>query len=155
VEALWIERGHDVTIGDAHVSFSGFRMESHENLTVFADLIVHRNGEVLKASPGIQAGAAGSSSFPVEVPGLGTVQIARIDADRGRVAVVIPGLSAGPMAIVEVSTKPLINLVWIGALLALFGSALAGVRRALDRLPSRVGRAGSEPSLSPGAPLAR
>jgi cytochrome c-type biogenesis protein CcmF len=155
VEPIWIERGHDVTIGDTRVSFSGFRMESHEQLTVFADLRVHRNGQVLNVSPGIKAGASGSTPVPVDVPGLGAVQVVRIDADRGRVAVVFPGLSAGPTAIVEVSTKPLINLVWIGALLALFGSALAGVRRAVDRLPARAGRPGTEPSLSPGAPLAR
>ena len=155
-EPVWIERGRDVTIGDARVSFSGFRMESHEDLVVFADLSVHRNGEILKASPGIRAAASDRAALPAEVPGLGAIQIARIDADRWRVALVVPGLDPGIGAIVEVTTKPFVNLVWIGALLSLLGAALAGVRRALERQSSRRGSARTAPHLEPGAaPSAR
>jgi cytochrome c biogenesis factor len=51
------------------------------------------------------------------------------------------------VAILEFSTKPLVNLVWIGALLALLGTALAGLRRALESRPARRGV--PSPSLGP------
>ena len=41
------------------------------------------------------------------------------------------------MALVELSIKPLINLVWLGALLAVPGSSLAGIRRAREARPAR------------------
>jgi cytochrome c-type biogenesis protein CcmF len=44
------------------------------------------------------------------------------DAEGGEAAV----------AVLEFSTKPLVNLVWIGALVTLLGSAMAGVRRAIE-----------------------
>ena len=42
--------------------------------------------------------------------------------------------------IVFEGTKSLVNLVWIGALLALLGAFLAGIRRARE-VPAREGRA--------------
>ena len=36
------------------------------------------------------------------------------------------------VAVLELSTKPLVDLVWIGALLALLGAAIAGIRRAME-----------------------
>jgi hypothetical protein len=90
----------------------------------------------------------------VEVQGFGTIALSRIDADRGRVALHLPaagtagaapGVSPAPLAplsppaerfaVIELSTKPLINLVWIGALLMLIGTALAGLRRTTYEIP--------------------
>jgi hypothetical protein len=44
------------------------------------------------------------------------------------------------VAVVDLSTKPFINLVWIGVLLAFLGTALAGIRRAAEKLPAPRGR---------------
>jgi hypothetical protein len=72
----------------------------------------------------------------VEVPSLGTITLSRMDADHGRVAVSLPGGSvAAGVAVVDLSTKPFINLVWIGVLLAFLGTALAGIRRAAEKAP--------------------
>ena len=48
----------------------------------------------------------------------------------------------GSVALVELSTKPLVNLVWIGAMLTLAASTLAALRRAGERT-LRGGRQGT------------
>jgi hypothetical protein len=153
VEAVWLEKNRQVTLGNAYVSFTGFRMESHEDLVVYADLRVEHDGRVDHVSTGLKSDANGSTPIPVDVPGLGVVRLARIDADHGRVALVLPGTAPAQAAIVELSTKPLVNLVWIGALLALLGTALAGLRRAMERGPAR-GRGATHPSVGAGVPQA-
>jgi len=86
---------------------------------------------------------------PVRVAGLGEVSVGRIDADNKRVGMLLPGAGATSLAVVEFSTKPLVNLVWIGALLTVLGAILAGIRRAIEISPKR--RAGRAP-LSPAGP---
>jgi cytochrome c-type biogenesis protein CcmF len=139
-EPVWVERGQVARIGGAEIAFAGFRMASHERMEVYADLEVRTDGRIASAAPGLRAGANGMEPIAAEVPGFGTVTIAGIDADHGRVALVLPQgvAAAGAVALVEISTRPLVNLVWIGALLALIGSALAGVRRAGDRIAARA-----------------
>jgi hypothetical protein len=127
-------------------------------MRVYADLVITRGGQILKAAPYVEAGPEGSSSVPVEVAGFGTVALSQIDADRGRVALHLPAAGttetangataatsspASPppapaerFAVIEVATKPLINLVWIGALLMLIGTAMAGARRAAYETPA-------------------
>ncbi len=46
-----------------------------------------------------------------------------------------PAATGAGFAVVDFSTKPLVNLVWIGALVTLLGSILAGVRRAIQVRP--------------------
>jgi cytochrome c biogenesis factor len=78
--------------------------------------------------------------------------VARIDADHGRVALLIPGAATPAIAVVELSTHPFVNLIWIGALLALIGSAIAGVRRAAEQAPrpSRKPQLVRAPQSPPG-----
>jgi cytochrome c-type biogenesis protein CcmF len=135
-EITWLGKGEEVAVGDVSYLFQGFRMESHENFHVFADIEVRRDGESQLISPSVTANQQGTQSVPAEVPGLGPLSISRMDADNGRVAVHLPGMADHQdvlTAIVELSTKPMINLVWIGALLALLSALLAGVRRARER----------------------
>jgi cytochrome c-type biogenesis protein CcmF len=136
-EPVWLERGREITLGGTRVTFTGFRMESHEGLVVYADLRLERDGRVENVATGLKAGPSGSAPIPVEIPGVGLVHPARIDADHGRVAIALPGEDRSPVAILEFSTKPLVNLVWVGALLALLGTALAGLRRALEPRSAR------------------
>ena len=75
-----------------------------------------------------------------------TVHWGRIDADNKRVGMLLPSVAGANLAVVEFSTKPLVNLVWIGALLTVLGAILAGIRRAIEVAPRR--RAGRAP-LSP------
>jgi len=151
----WLEKQQEVTVGDTRVRFEGFRMASEAHTRVYADLVVTRGGKTSKVAPYVEAGSEGSTSVPVEVQGFGTIALSRIDADRGRVALHLPaagtagaasGVSPAPLAplsppaerfaVIELSTKPLINLVWIGALLMLVGTAMAGMRRASYEIPA-------------------
>ncbi len=144
----WFEKGQPLDAGGARYTFKGFRMESGSGFRVHADLEVQKDGRVMQASPAIASDPAGSRAVPAEIPGIGPVTIARIDADRGRVALLLPAAPiAATMAVVDLSTKPFINLVWIGALLAVFGTGLAGLRRATEKATSRGTRtaAGSGP----------
>jgi cytochrome c-type biogenesis protein CcmF len=60
-----------------------------------------------------------------------------------------PGSPGAGAAVLELSTKPFVDLVWIGALIALLGAALAGIRRALEVNP------GHERATRPVAAAAR
>jgi cytochrome c-type biogenesis protein CcmF len=136
-EPVWLQKGVESLQAGVGYTFTGFRMESHEEMRVFADIRVRKDGATAVVSPGMQAGPQGTRPINARVDGLGELHVARIDADRGRVAVVLPaGAAPPPAAVVELSTHPFVNLVWIGALLTLVGSALAGLRRAAERAPA-------------------
>jgi hypothetical protein len=73
--------------------------------------------------------------IPDYLPGGASVQIASVDPNTGRVALELPGMARSEMGnilAVEVSTKPLINLVWLGAVVMLGSAFLSVLRRALD-----------------------
>jgi len=150
-ELLWLRQGQAVPVGDATWTFVGFRMESHEAMRVYADIDVSRSGQSQRVSPGMSADAQGTRPVPVQVPGVGEIAVGRIDADNKRVGMLLPDASAAGVAVVEFSTKPLVNLVWVGALLTLLGAILAGVRRAVGlSAAARSGRIPAQP-VDPGA----
>jgi cytochrome c-type biogenesis protein CcmF len=136
-EPVWLAKGVPTDRGGLTYTFTGFRMTSHQAMQVFADIEVRSERGTQVVSPGLEAGPQGSRPLDALLPDLGAFHVARIDADRGRVAVVLPGGAAAKAVVVELSTHPFVNLVWIGALLALIGSALAGLRRAAEPAPKR------------------
>jgi cytochrome c-type biogenesis protein CcmF len=145
--AVWLERGQTITAGGVGYTFQGFRMQNAEqHLSVRADIEVRRGNVAVVASPAVNATPQGMESVPVEVAGLGMLSIAHVDADHGRVALQMPGAAPASIAIVDVSTKPLVNLVWVGAVVMLLGSSLAGLRRA--------GEQASRPNAPRPAPVA-
>jgi len=140
-EPVWLPQGEAVSAGDATWTFVGFRMESHDKMQVHADLDVTRQGATTRVSPGLVADPQGNlHPIPAEVPGLGEVAIEHMDVDHKRIAIAPPGAATAGLAVFEFSTKPLVNLVWVGALLTLLGAVLAGVRRALEAAPGRRAR---------------
>ena len=150
-EAQWLERNEPLTYAGVEYVFRGFRME-HDNGTylAYADVDVTREGRTVRVSPGLRANSQGTEPVPAEIEGFGALALARMDADHGRVAVMPPGAAqVTPTVVVDMSTKPWVNLVWLGALLMLFGTAIAGVRRAQEQVvrePRRVAaRAEGEP----------
>ena len=149
-EPVALEKGVETMRGAVGYTFKGFRMSSHEDMQVFADIQVRRGDDLRVVSPGMSAGPQGTRPLDAWVPDLGPLHVVRIDADRGRVAVLLPGATTPAAAVVELSTHPFVNLIWIGALLALIGSAMAGVRRAAERAPEPRRR--SREPLSSGEP---
>jgi hypothetical protein len=74
---------------------------------------------------------------PAEVPGSGglTLTLGRIDAEGGAVELqVLDPEAAAPTAepaklVLDISTKPLIGLVWLGTIMVIFGVTLAIANR--------------------------
>jgi len=134
-----LQVGQPADLHGTQVVFKGFRMDSEGGMEIRAELEATRDGRTTSLAPGMRAlGEGRIEPLPDELPGVGPISITRINADQGLVEVSLPGEGAGGhAAVVELSTKPFVNLVWIGALVALLGSALAGIRRAVDRLPGR------------------
>ncbi|MBI5836557.1 MAG: cytochrome c biogenesis protein CcsA [Candidatus Eisenbacteria bacterium] len=130
-------KGEPVTLGRVTYTFTGFRMASGaKSMVVYADIQVAEYGKPpVTVSPGLSHAAAGKEPVDAEIPGMGTVSLAGMQVESKSILVALPGGEAAPasgggVAIVELSTKPFITLVWLGAALALLGSALAGLRRA-------------------------
>ena len=122
--AQWLLKNEPHTIAGAEYVFRGFRMERRgERFLAFADLDVTHDGRTVKVAPGLSATTAGTDPVPADVPGLGAISIARLDADHGRIAIVPPGVTAAvPVVIVEMSTRPGTHLVLLGALLVTFAT---------------------------------
>ena len=82
-DVVWLERGAPLEVGDARYTFTGFRMESGAEFLAYADLEVAKQGRTWRVSPAISAGPSGTRAVPAEVPSVGTIALARVDADRG------------------------------------------------------------------------
>jgi cytochrome c biogenesis factor len=155
-DAQWLERDEPLTYAGVEYVFRGFRMEhAGGQYMAYADVDVTREGRTTRVSPGLRASSQGTEPVPAEIAGLGALALARMDADHGRIAVLPPGMTqAVPTVVVDMSTKPWVNLVWLGALFMLLGTAIAGVRRAQEQVvrePRRVA-ARAEGTLAEATP---
>ena len=98
---------------------------------------VERGGERFEVVPRFASTPDGSLVSPAEVPGSGglTFTLGRIDAEGGAVELqVLDPEAAAPAAepaklVLDISTKPLIGLVWLGTILVVFGVTLAIANR--------------------------
>ena len=81
-------------------------------------------------------GASGQTRTPDYIPGGGQVNIVSANPSDHSVQLSLPGMAAGSASgevlAVEVSTKPFIGLVWIGAIITLTATFLVVVRRAQE-----------------------
>ena len=96
----------------------------------------------LKPTLEVSMGDGKRTTSPAYLPSGGLVNIVNADPNNGgRVMLALPGAeraSKSETLAVEVSTKPFINLVWIGAVVMLASAFLSMIRRAQD-----VGREGA------------
>jgi cytochrome c-type biogenesis protein CcmF len=102
---------------------------------------VDTDGQTIEVVPTYQGGMGGETNVtPAVVPGTGGISLSpgRIDAEGGTVQLQVydPALApegASPSSVVlDVSTKPLISLVWIGTLLITIGISMAIFLRRKD-----------------------
>ncbi|MEW6050969.1 MAG: cytochrome c biogenesis protein CcsA [Candidatus Zixiibacteriota bacterium] len=145
-ESLVIRKGETKRIGDIELTFDGYDMkgahgESMESgMRVAARLAVKIGNDARAVAPALvqEMGTDGSAkviSQPAVIRSSGkeySVTIEQILADQGAVALSIPGLTdtnTPDRLILDISRKPIINLVWTGAILILFGSLIVYVRR--------------------------
>ena len=136
--ALWLGKGESRRIGQVTYTFVDFDRQMGEVVRIAARLRVEIGGRTVPARPMLEVnlGSGTQNSIPDYLPGGGSVQIVSVDPNTGRVGLSVPGMShassAGEVLAVEVSTKPLINFVWLGAILMLGSAFLSVLRRALD-----------------------
>ncbi|MEM7050478.1 MAG: cytochrome c biogenesis protein CcsA [Acidobacteriota bacterium] len=145
-ERLQLAQGQQLEVGDLRVQFLGFdlsaggnamaQMASDQPITVGATLEVVHQGQTTALTPRYtfdQRGAA--EAPPLSLPGGGALRVGGINATDG--AVILEVIGAAGMAVtaepprlaLDLTEKPLIQLVWFGLYVILFGGVLAMVRR--------------------------
>jgi cytochrome c-type biogenesis protein CcmF len=133
---IWFGKGETKQVGTVRYTFVDFDAQMGETVRVTAQVRAEIGGRTVAVAPVLEMGQNGPNRVPGYLPGGGMVQIVTVDAQNGRVALELPG---GPqksldseILAVEVSTKPLINLVWLGAIIMLGSAFLSMARRILD-----------------------
>jgi cytochrome c-type biogenesis protein CcmF len=135
-------RGDTFNAGPYELRFIGFdvdrdRMQSGEAFEVGAQLQVRYEGQDATVTPKVevQPNATELVDVPVELPGGHVIHLQNIDVNRQMVALQIDGLNlpvTKAKAVLTVSVKPLVNLVWAGVIIGVLGGAIAAIRRALE-----------------------
>ncbi len=152
-----LAQGEKVEIGDATVRFVSLDLGGADQailastgaVTVAAAVEVTRGGKtelvrpVLRLTPGQRWDAT-----PSAVPGGGSVTLTSLTPAEGSVVLALSGLASNTEAIpariaLDVTRKPLINLVWGGLYVVLLGGVLATIQRLKQAL--RLDSAGPSP----------
>jgi cytochrome c-type biogenesis protein CcmF len=143
---LALRKGETARVGEAELVFVGFdlqadgnalaQMESGGPVTVGAALDVRQNGSSQRVLPLYRFQPDGQVESPAApLAGGGTVFLTGINATDGSIQLVARGLTAAsaggipPRLSLDVTKKPLINLVWYGLYVVLAGGGLAAVHR--------------------------
>jgi hypothetical protein len=122
---VWLGKGDSVAVGEVSLKFIKFRIEDHGGIHMYADIAVTHGGLSTTVSPVVHASSQGEEPIPVAVQGVGSILIAGMDADHGRVALLVPGAGEKPVAPADrftLARRPGLELAWVGlgfALLAL------------------------------------
>jgi len=111
-------------------------------MKVTADILVAYNDRVDTIFPAVTMltaddGTTSLMDLPAELPDERAylVSIRRILADQAAIIIDVPGLTDQNMdetLLLDISKKPVINLVWIGTTILLVGSVLVVLRRRRD-----------------------
>jgi cytochrome c-type biogenesis protein CcmF len=135
---VWFAPGETRQIGQVKYTFEGFVPEpGNGRMKLTALLTAESGGRTVPLKPVFEIDMASGKQTrsPDYLPGGGEVNILTADPKTRRVALSLPGqamLAGAQILAVEVSTKPLINLVWVGAILMLASTFMVVVRRGMD-----------------------
>jgi cytochrome c-type biogenesis protein CcmF len=134
---VWFRKGETRQLGQARYTFIDFDRQMGEVVRIAARLRVEIGGRTVPVRPVLEMNMKSGipNRIPDYLPGGASVQIVDVDPNTGRVALELPGMprsTQGDILAVEVSTKPLINLVWLGAVIMLGSAFLSVARRVLD-----------------------
>ncbi len=142
-----LHRNETFTYRDLTITFSDFDMSAFDpdgGVIEFGVILNVVRGERRDlVVPWFRGGAGSPTVVPAEVPDSGglTLSIGRVDAEGGAVEVRVfdPALTAPATQpaslVVDVSTKPLIMLVWLGTILVVLGTGVAIALR-LGEIPN-------------------
>ncbi len=136
--ALWLAKGESKKVGQVTYTFVDFDVQNMgtPNMQVAARLRAELGGRTVPVRPVYEPMGQTPRSIPDYLPGGASVEIVGVDASNGRVGLAVPGVDTArrpsDVLAVEVSTKPFINCVWLGAIVMLSSVFLSVLRRALD-----------------------
>jgi cytochrome c-type biogenesis protein CcmF len=148
----WFAVGETKQVGNVKYTFESFLPEPGDGkMKLTANVIADIGGRTVPLKPTMEVSMASAqrTMTPAYLPSGGTVSIVTADPNNGgRVMLALPGTErerTSQTLAVEVSTKPFINLVWLGAVVMLASAFLSMIRRVLDlkREPVRVQKAES------------
>jgi cytochrome c-type biogenesis protein CcmF len=140
-----LAKGETLNYRDLKIAFDDFDLSDFDpeagKINFGVVFSVDVGSQTIEVIPTYQGGMGGDPNVtPAVVPGTGGITLSpgRIDAEGGTVQLQVydPALApegATPASIVlDVSTKPLISLVWIGTILIVFGIGMAIILRRKD-----------------------
>ncbi len=156
-----LQKGQSTQAGNVEVKFEGFDLQADGNamaqmqaggqVTIGAVLAVNRAGSPpVKIRPLYKFRSSGEvETPPMDLPGGGAVALRGINASAGAVQLELQGVGTASTPSVpaklslDITRKPLIQLVWFGLYVVLAGGLLALVQRVrqvriLDALPPRA-----------------
>lgn len=131
-DLVWLARGDSVAAGASMVRFVGFRMVMGDTVRMLADLDVTTAGRTERVSPGMYATAKATTPFPAMAEGLGPVVVGKVDADNGRIALMLPTPATSGVqraVIVALHTRPALPLAWAGGALVTLAFVLGLLAR--------------------------
>jgi cytochrome c-type biogenesis protein CcmF len=151
--SLELAKGQSGKIGDVEVKFLNFdltvagnamvSMQKGEPLTIGAVLAVTRNGQTANAMPiyRLDPRTGEVDTPPTALPGGGAVVVSGINASSGAVKIELPGLANAAHLSIDVTHKPLIQLVWLGLYVIMAGAVMSIYQRFREsRILVRAGK---------------
>jgi len=138
---LELAQGESGAIGQTRVRFVRFDLQAEGNalvqmaagqtVTVGAVLEVTQNGQTAGVRPLYRLNPADGrvDTPPLRLPGGGAVRVAGINASSGKVLLDLGGVANPAHLALDVTSKPLISMVWGGLYVVLAGGILATLNR--------------------------
>ncbi|MGB5139735.1 MAG: cytochrome c-type biogenesis CcmF C-terminal domain-containing protein, partial [Candidatus Zixiibacteriota bacterium] len=135
-DKMVLTKGEVKRIGEFDVKFLNFDMGNHSDpntMQVGAIMEVTKNGQTQTVTPKVAFTQSGKQFIKADMPeGQGLVMLQDIQADAGAVSLQfagVPGMDVIDLLVLEVSKKPLINLVWVGLIMVVLGTFVSFIRR--------------------------
>ncbi|MFV2072086.1 MAG: cytochrome c-type biogenesis CcmF C-terminal domain-containing protein, partial [Thermoanaerobaculales bacterium] len=140
-----MKKGETLAYENLEITFDDFDLSDFDpeagKINIGVVFTVEVDGRSIEVVPTYRGGQGGEPVVtPVIVPGTGGITLSpgRIDAGNGTVELQIVDPSLAPpkpkpaSLVVDVSTKPLISLVWVGTILVIIGILMALALRRKD-----------------------
>jgi cytochrome c-type biogenesis protein CcmF len=147
--SVLLAKGEAGEAGGLALAFQDFEREGQmgdpTGFRIRARVVVGQGADAIVVRPAVKVTPYGLEKEPADLPGGGALTLVNVDPNSGsaQFGVRSPGATAQDVLAVEVSTKPLIGLVWIGMGLLLGGAGLGIARRLALRRQEAFGRAGA------------
>ena len=136
-----LAKGESGQIGGMDIRFVGFDLNAQGNamaqmaaggmVTIGTEVEITRNGRPVTLKPIYRLNPANGAvdTPPMDLPGGGAIFVSGINASEGAVQFQVTGISNPAKLSIDVTRKPLIQLVWYGLYLVLIGGAVATFNR--------------------------